>query len=189
MHVASAVLMSELGVLSSSGDGSADVELATLLTLLVWALARCNHVNHVAKTPNAKLPWHMACAAAVTRAWEMLQRGEAAHDAWATDAAARAAYVSVLACLPRAMLLHFQEPFQEARWQECCMRALRRPGPGPSTPAVCSLARLSHALALASRVAPGSLHRRFRTPCCQGPVCSCIRSMCPLSPAAPDEVW
>eukprot|EP00892_Ulva_mutabilis_P012000 jgi/Ulvmu1/9172/UM005_0271.1 len=129
VHVASAVLMTQLGMLSPVGKGTRDVNLPDLLTVFVWALAYCKHKDHVMRNPTQKHKGHLACAVAVARAWDVLLLCKLDEQSWAHDPAIATVFMSVLACLPRALVEHFGEEYDQDLWDGFAARASRRPGP------------------------------------------------------------
>lgn len=147
VHLATAVLLRGIGLAEVQPPADTRRCMAQLLALFVWALTECMHADIVSRTPKYVKPRHKACAQAVARAWEFLFFCR--RHGWPDDAAVEAVYMSVLACLPRA-LLDADEPFDAEEFATCLQAVKIRPRSEadphePATPTEVCKARLFRA--------------------------------------------
>lgn len=114
IHVATAVVLQHLGLVEAPADTSAgrNTRLGQFLTILVWAIAQCVRGDLRVRCPDRPHPWHRAVARAVAKAVEFLYFCR--RHTWTADEDADAAYMSVLASLPRQLLRTCGEDFDAA---------------------------------------------------------------------------
>lgn len=96
-----------------------DVPLGVLLGLYVWAHAEIKHPDELAQRGVTAKPWHAAVANGVSAAWDLVHRCP-----WHNDAGMSDTVLSVLAALPRAMLLQKEAGFDEHVWDRLMQEGL-----------------------------------------------------------------
>lgn len=124
IHLATAVLLRRIGLADPQPPTDAIRCMAQMLVLFVWALERCMHADIVSRSSANAMPRHKACALAVARAWELFFFCR--RHGWADNAGVEEAYMSVLACLPRALLQH-EELYDDATFAACLQGVKIRP--------------------------------------------------------------
>lgn len=106
VHAATVVLLNHLGF-------TAAVPLGVLLVLYVWAFATVQHPVFRKKRGSASKPWHAAVASGLGEAWTRLQLCD-----WHEDVDLSAMSLSVLAALPRSLLLRHEGGFDRSVWTQ-----------------------------------------------------------------------
>lgn len=104
VHPATLVLFRALGLAQV-------VPMGVLLGLYVWAHAEVAHPGQLAKRGVTSKPWHAAVAVALSNAWLLVER-----CSWRTDAGVANKVMSVLAALPRMILLQKEAGMDENVW-------------------------------------------------------------------------
>eukprot|EP00892_Ulva_mutabilis_P005526 jgi/Ulvmu1/3345/UM156_0002.1 len=94
------------------------VPMGVLVVLLVWACAHVKHPDCRDRHTHGSRPWQAAVAAGIGEAWDFFE-----HCAWHNDAELADIFMSVLAALPRALLLRYDIRFDHDLW-ECAQQAL-----------------------------------------------------------------
>lgn len=104
VHPATVVMLRHLGFRET-------VPLGILVLLHVWAAA--NMVQYVMSVRHGEgaLPWHAAVATGVGYAWAVFQMCP-----WRAGAGESATFMSVLAALPRALLMRLESAFDARKW-------------------------------------------------------------------------
>lgn len=103
------------------------VPMGVLVVLLVWVCAHVKHPDVHDRQTHGSKPWHDAVAASIGEAWDLFQ-----HCTWHSDAGLAEIFMSVLAALPRVLLLRYDTGFDRELW-ECAQQELC-PQVGPPAP-------------------------------------------------------
>ena len=92
---------------------TATLPLGVLLVLYVWAFAQVGHPAVLHNRGATAKPWHAAVASGLQQPWARLQTCE-----WQKSAHRSSVFVSVLAAIPRTLLLHHEGGFDRSVWTQ-----------------------------------------------------------------------